>query len=515
MQDNGSWFTSLQTPASEWTQLLSGDGGFCAIANNQQSGGTSRYVSSQNGKTLRRVVDEDGTSEGFTRVDPEGASNQLFINPYALDPADPSVMYYPSGSVLWRNSNLEAIPLWSNSAATTNWTKLTGTDVGSRNITAVGVSRSNPKHVLYFGASDPSSSPGPSRIYRLRNSASAPASTVPEDVTSENQFPAGGYVSSIAVDPRDADRVLVTLSNYGVRSVFYTSNGGQTWTDVSGNLEENSDGSGDGPSVRWASILPQPGRNQTTYYVGTSIGLFATTALNGSSTVWGQRGPRSIGNVVVDQVRARQSDGLVLAATHGNGLYSRMVPLPVEMEALTVTQTDETVEVSWRVLSETNNAAFYVQRQVDSSETFVTIGHVEGRGTASTPKTYRHTDRALPYEAETLTYRLRQVDSDGTSSLSEPVTIRRDAPGAVRLAKPVPNPASDQVTIQFAVPRRQDIHLSVHDLLGRRVATLKRGSVEAGRKQLSFDATRLPSGTYFVHLQTEERSQSRKMTVVQ
>jgi hypothetical protein len=514
MQDNGSWFTSLQTPPSEWEELLSGDGGFCAIANNQQSSGTSRYMSLQNGKTFRLLVDERGRYGGFARVDPSGASNQLFINPYALDPSDPSVMYYPAGSVLWRNGNLEAIPLSSNSPATKNWAKLTGTDVGTRNITAVGVSRSNPEHVLYFGASDPSSNPKPARIYRLRNSASAPASMGPEDVTSEDRFPGGGYVSSIVVDPQDANRVLVTFSNYGVQSVFYTSNGGQTWTDVSGNLEEHLDGSGDGPSVRWAAILPQPGRNQTTYFVGTSIGLFATTALGGASTVWEQRAPRSIGNVVVDQVRARPSDGLVLAATHGNGLYSRMVPLPVEMEAVTAHLSDDGVELSWRVLSETNNAAFRVQRRSASSGAFQTVGTVDGRGTASSPKTYSFEDRNLPYAAETLTYRLQQVDTDGTASLSEPVTVERTRPTGVQLAAPFPNPVRDQATIRFAVPQRQPIEVTVHDVLGRRVATLKRGVVDAGRVQLALDATHLPSGTYFVRLQTEAGSQSQSMTVV-
>jgi hypothetical protein len=248
--------------------------------------------------------------------------------------------------------------------------------------------------------------------------------------------------------------------------------------------------------------------------VGTSVGLFATTSLDSASTVWQQRGSQSIGNVVVDQVRARPSDGLVVAATHGNGVYSRMVPLPVEMEGVTARLSGKTVELAWRVFSETNNAEFRVQRRQSSSDTFQTIGTVEGRGTTSTPKTYFFEDTGLPYAAETITYRLQQVDTDGTTSLSEPVTIQRNRPAETKLSAPFPNPARERATIRFALSRSQNIRLTVHDVLGRRVATVKRGEAKAGRNQLSFDASRLSSGTYFVRLQTEENTKSRKMTVV-
>ena len=90
--------------------------------------------------------------------------------------------------------------------------------------------------------------------------------------------------------------------NYSVVSVWYTENGGMTWADVSGNLEQNADGSGDGPSVRTALIVTH---GATPYYlVGTSTGLYSTTTLNGSSTEWALEGSAMIGNVVVDALAA-------------------------------------------------------------------------------------------------------------------------------------------------------------------------------------------------------------------
>ncbi len=39
-------------------------------------------------------------------------------------------------------------------------------------------------------------------------------------------------------------------------------------------------------------------------------------------TVWVQEGRETIGNVVVDMIDVRQSDGFVVVGTHGNGVYS-------------------------------------------------------------------------------------------------------------------------------------------------------------------------------------------------
>ncbi|MBP6413996.1 MAG: T9SS type A sorting domain-containing protein, partial [Bacteroidia bacterium] len=87
-----------------------------------------------------------------------------------------------------------------------------------------------------------------------------------------------------------------------------------------GNLEANSAGSGVGPSLRWASILPVG--NHTVYLVATSIGLFATDTLTALTTVWTQQATNTIGSVVCDYIVSRASDGLVAIGTHGNGVYS-------------------------------------------------------------------------------------------------------------------------------------------------------------------------------------------------
>ena len=117
----------------------------------------------------------------------------------------------------------------------------------------------------------------------------------------------------------DSDEVLICFSNYNIASLFHTTDGGQNWTDVGGNLEG---GTGLAPSMRHVQIL---GDN---YFVGTSVGLFSTTDLDGASTTWSQESSELIGNVVVDHFAAKASDGTIVAGTHGNGIYSAQFDVP-------------------------------------------------------------------------------------------------------------------------------------------------------------------------------------------
>jgi hypothetical protein len=121
---------------------------------------------------------------------------------------------------------------------------------------------------------------------------------------------------------------MAVFSNYSIISLWHSSNGGDSWQNISGNLEQNPDGSGNGPSVRWAEILPTD--LGTIYLVGTSTGLYSSVKLNGTSTVWAQEGPTTIGNVVVDMIDSRTTDDLVVVATHGNGMYSSNVLVSIK-----------------------------------------------------------------------------------------------------------------------------------------------------------------------------------------
>ena len=320
LQDNGSYYTNTLDYTQPWPKVFYGDGGYCAITH----GRTNYYMSWEQGRTFKMTVNDNGTVTGLTRIDPTGAAyaKYLFIAPFILNPADDNYMYQAWANYIYRNDSLSYIPVTGNeyNPISQGWKVLAHSgeagQINAPNISTLKISEANPD-LLFLGTDH-------GQVYKM-DSVRTSTTSARIDITGSN-FPAGAYVSSVEPDRLDPNKIMVTFSNYGVISIFYTSDGGQTWTDVAGNLEQNADGSGDGPSVNWGNIY----NDGTTvkYYVATSTGLYSTDALNGLSTVWVQEGPNTIGNVVVDMVISRAYDGNIVVGTHGNGVYSNKVFTP-------------------------------------------------------------------------------------------------------------------------------------------------------------------------------------------
>ena len=213
------------------------------------------------------------------------------------------------------------------------WTHLSNVDIGqASDISYLAVSTSPPNR-LYYGTSL-------GKLFRLDDAHTG--NPVPVDITG-NDFPPNAFLAFIDIDPETADHAMVVFSNYGVQSLFHTTDGGATWIAVGGNLEEHPDGSGSGPSVRCSKKVVRDGRKAI--FIGTSVGLFSTTELKGDSTIWVKEGVSSIGNVIVDMIDSRSSDGFIAVGTHGNGVYSTHfeptagIDVPIPKSSFTLVRT--------------------------------------------------------------------------------------------------------------------------------------------------------------------------------
>lgn len=82
------------------------------------------------------------------------------------------------------------------------------------------------------------------------------------------------------------------------------------------------------------------------------------------------------------------------------------------------------------------------------------------------------------------------------------------------LLAPYPNPVAGRATVTFEVPEAGPVRLVVYDVLGREVAVLAEGSVEAGRHEAVLDAVAFPSGTYVIQLTASGPVQAQRVTVV-
>lgn len=309
-QDNGSWFTNSTNPVTPWVMPRGGDGSFCSIADNK----TAFYFSIQNGKVMKTKLNTvTGAVDSFARIDPRPKQDYLFINPFILDPVDNNKMYLAGGQKLYRNNDLAGIPYASNwDSITTNWMYFTDTVVVPNQITALACS-TTPAHILYYGTNL-------KKLYKVVNANTGnPTRT---EITAL-AFP-NAYINCIAVDPEDANKVMVVFSNYSIYSLYYTEDGGTTWKKIGGNLEHFPNGAATiAPSLRWASFLHLADGN-TAYIIASSIGVFATTHLRTDvdSTIWVKQASSTIGNSVCDMIVTRQNDGLVVVATHSRGIFS-------------------------------------------------------------------------------------------------------------------------------------------------------------------------------------------------
>lgn len=95
-----------------------------------------------------------------------------------------------------------------------------------------------------------------------------------------------------------------------------------------------------------------------------------------------------------------------------------------------------------------------------------------------------------------------------------PVAAATETPAGFSLGEAWPNPFNPSATISYSLEETRPVTLLVHDLSGRRVATLVDGLQSAGEHEAIFDAAGLPSGLYLATLSAGGRSQTRKLTLL-
>jgi hypothetical protein len=187
--------------------------------------------------------------------------------------------------------------------------------------------------------------------------------------------------------------------------------------------------------------------------------------------------------------------------------------LPVELIGFSAQINDGGMRLVWQTASETDNTGFFVERSTGEG-TWSVLGFMEGAGTTDEPRRYRFTDVELPYDVSSLAYRLRQVDTDGTESISDPVWVAFGPPSTLRLRALFPNPARSHVTLRYELPTDGPVRLEVYDLLGRRVETLTASRRSAGRVEDQVDVSRLGAGMYFLRLVAGPTIRTQRFTVV-
>ena len=188
-------------------------------------------------------------------------------------------------------------------------------------------------------------------------------------------------------------------------------------------------------------------------------------------------------------------------------LFTTNTVLPVKLLNFSVKKERMTATATWQTSFEQNNAGFDVERSSNGID-FVKTGYVNGKGNSSTRQDYSFKDlqpgQGISY------YRLRQIDLDGRSALSEIRTVDFTGEEVVPL-RLFPNPATQ--FIQLQLPSEffgQQANISIADGTGRIVKQWMINSAQLS--VLTLPITELPAGMWRLIISTKTRTASGSFT---
>jgi len=183
--------------------------------------------------------------------------------------------------------------------------------------------------------------------------------------------------------------------------------------------------------------------------------------------------------------------------------------LPVELTSFVANVSESNVNLQWTTATEVNNYGFEIQGS-GATNNWVVLGFVEGYGNSNSPKTYNFTDSKLNGSG-TYSYRLKQIDNDGSYEFSKTIEVNIGSPVTIELKQNYPNPFNPSTTISFTISESGNTSLKIFNTLGEEMTTLVNGYTEAGIYSYNFNAENLPSGFYIYQLKTNENSLTKKM----
>lgn len=278
-QDNGTQQFSVAGLAGT-VEVTGGDGAFCFIDQTNPNIQITSYVYNSYWRS---------TDGGSTFQNPRFINDQStgrFINPADYDDNQDALYSARTTTTLNRALNVGGTP--SVSAIT-----IPGMSDMASHIRVSPYTTSSTTLFVGTGSGD---------LFKVTNANSSPSAT-----SIGSALPAG-YISCVEIGASE-NELLVTYTNYGLTSVWYTNNGGTTWVSKEGNLPDMP--------VRWALFNPN---DRTEVILATEVGVWETSNFGASSPSWSPSNS-GLANVRVDMLQIRDSDDMVIAATHGRGMF--------------------------------------------------------------------------------------------------------------------------------------------------------------------------------------------------
>ncbi len=269
-QDNG---THLRQTNLVWDRVAGGDGMDCAI---DPANSNIMYSSVYYGDFQKSVNGGNSFGAAFN-LPPSGTGN--WVTPFAIDPSNGQILYAGFDGI-WKSTN-----------GGSSFANVSGSLNGA-NLDVVYVSPANPQHVFASGGAD---------LYRSTDGAQNFSSLA-------GALPGSLAVTGVSTHPVDPNKIWVSMSGYSVGfKVYYSSNGGQTWTNLSSGL----------PNVPVNCVIHSGDTARNGVYIGTDVGVYYRDDLLNAWVPF----MNGLPNVIVNELEIQPISLKIRAGTYGRGVW--------------------------------------------------------------------------------------------------------------------------------------------------------------------------------------------------
>ena len=189
--------------------------------------------------------------------------------------------------------------------------------------------------------------------------------------------------------------------------------------------------------------------------------------------------------------------------------------IPVNLTLFYSKVSNNSITINWETATELNNKGFYIERRKDDDiieSDFKEITFIEGKGNSTEMYQYSYIDKNLA--SGKYSYRLKQIDFDGTVNYSFVIESEIQVPKNFELSYNYPNPFNSSTNINFAIPNNCNVSIIFYNILGEQVLSINFGELIAGYYNYKFDASEYSSGVYFYSIIANEINSNNKFTKV-
>lgn len=275
------------------------------------------------------------------------------------------------------------------------------------------------------------------------------------------------------------------------------------------------------PVAVWFSTFSISGDGEFVYSIGGGGGYGSWPAVDAvqiydpGAGVWAMETPLPVAygtnasDIVGDGVgmSAGGYDGVANHAETYKGEGFAGPAVPIELVSFNAEVVDDGVFLTWMTGSEIDCYEWTVLRNGNP------VATLPGYGTTAEPHSYSYLDEV---GEGTYTYRLLETDFSGAMTYSDliEVTVGTAQPTEYALTQNFPNPFNPSTKIAYELPEYSLVTLTVYNVNGELVATPYDGWRAAGRYEVDFSASGLPSGVYFCKMTAGDYNTMIKMVLM-